>query len=38
VKPFVATTMIVEFPDDPTVTLTLVGLAVTVSSGPGLTL
>jgi hypothetical protein len=36
VKPFVAETVIVEVPGDPTAALTLVGLAVTVKSGAGL--
>ena len=37
VKPFVAETVIVEVPAEPTATLTLVGLAVTVKFGAGLT-
>lgn len=37
VKPLVATTVIVEVPDEPTATVTLVGLAVTVKFGAGLT-
>ena len=37
-KPFIAETVIVEVPGEPTATLTLVGLAVNVKSGAGPTL
>jgi hypothetical protein len=37
VKPFVAATVIVEVPGVPTITLTVVGLAVTVKSGAAVT-
>jgi hypothetical protein len=38
VNPFTAATVIVEVPADPTVTLTLVGLALTTRSGPAVKL
>jgi len=37
VKPFVAATVIVEVPGEPTATLTVVGLAVTVKFGTAVT-